>query len=1059
MTKQRALILILMTVFYSLLAMQPDFPSDPAISPDGTTVCFEYDDDLWLVSFSGGDARRLTATEAGEWGPCWSPDGRWIAFNSNREGVTYPYLIDPTDGSSRLIIAESFSVCDWFSDSANLLCTKYSLAHGNSFFKVPLDGSRPSLIAEIGDRFASLSPDNKSIVFNRRGDPYRESYQGSVAGDLWRLDITSKKYSRLTNTPYTERYPRWSHAQAKAGRNVLFYCASDGERFQVFRVTNGDFSQAQQLTELKDWSARDISVARQNDRLVFEYFNRIWKLDESGRASELQIEIPQDLWQQNIRQERMRNEFSSFAISPDELLLAFRHKYDTFFMPRKGGEVRQVTFSQASLGDLEFLDDNRTLLFQLLDDGRDKLFTVKCDSTSMQVQPLQWFGQDKLAVERFTKDPCGKWVIYYGDERYSGRIAIADKDLANIRPLTVNRPVVSNLAFNPSGDYAVYATTREDVWMRELWLYDVARDSHRKIMNDDSWISKLTWTADSKSILISRSGGIFRLDLVPRDELELEVDNWKEIFAAETDSVRVIEEERTLDIDLSPEAKEDKTEQAKPAQKEPAKPLDLQILWEGIEKRLYPVVSDTEQYLSVQKVISDSTFWYIAEKRTGERNAELRKINIYGAGGKKEFDLGANIGAVTWVKDTIYYVKDGKILYYNTVKGSKGEIKTEFDYRYDVSLLNTRVFEEVWSRFGLNFYDPNMHGRNWQQQYELYHPFAQKARSISDIATIVNEMIGDVNSSHTGFYPRRDKSDPSRQQAWLGVELDYATRLPAGIRIGKVYPASRLATLYNIKAGDIITSIDGVDITSRTPVDSLMLDKVGKRITLGYISNGVKKSAVLTGLNWSENRRLFYDNQVETSKATVREMTQGRVGYIHIPSMGSRDYDNFFRDLFRDNADKEALIIDVRGNTGGHIHDRIISLLNKTPYAYSTSRRYSQERIQEPRRAWTRPSIVLVDEGSFSDGEIFPTVYQELKLGKLVGMPSSGSVIGTWEYGLMDGSSMRLPGSGWYRMDGTNMEGNGVVPDILVEISPEDKIAGRDTQLLRAIEEIMKDIR
>ena len=174
MTKQRALILILMTVFYSLLAMQPDFPSDPAISPDGTTVCFEYDDDLWLVSFSGGDARRLTATEAGEWGPCWSPDGRWIAFNSNREGVTYPYLIDPTDGSSRLIIAESFSVCDWFSDGANLLCTKYSLAHGNSFFKVPLDGSRPSLIAEIGDRFASLSPDNKSIVFNRRGDPYRE---------------------------------------------------------------------------------------------------------------------------------------------------------------------------------------------------------------------------------------------------------------------------------------------------------------------------------------------------------------------------------------------------------------------------------------------------------------------------------------------------------------------------------------------------------------------------------------------------------------------------------------------------------------------------------------------------------------------------------------------------------------------------------------------------------------------------------------------------------------------------------------------------------------------
>lgn len=1049
----KQLLIVILTLIAALgWALEPEFATDPAISPDGEQVCFVYDGDLWLVPFGGGAVQRLTSTEAGEWGPSWSPDGRWIAFNSNREGATLPYLISPQTGESRLVIRESYTVCDWFADGSALLGTRYNQNFGSSFFRVPLDGSRPLLLAEIGDRYATLAPDNQSLVFNRNGNPHRESYQGSIAGELWSIDLASKAYTRLTNTDFTERYPRFSHLDG-----ALYFCASDGERFQIFRAEPGNIAAPRQLTDFPLWSARDLSIARTNDRIVFEYFNEIWRYDPGTGAAKLTIDINSDLWRPDERREKMKDSFESFAVSGDDLLIGFKYKYDTFFIPRKGGEVKQISRAQSSIGAMEFMPDNRSLVLQMMDRGLDKLYSVTCDSL-MQLSQVQWFGADSLDVEGLKLDPSGKWIVRYGDKRLSGRIAVADSSLADLRPLNVNRPIASNFAINSSGDYAVYATTREDVWVRELWLYDFGADTHRKIMNDDAWIRNLAWTKDDRSILIGRSNGIYRLDLDPRDEYEFEVDNWKEIFAPTSkDGDKDLLAKNDLELDIAIPAEPDSLEIIE--KEEPAPKKELRIVWEGIEKRLYPLLSEPERLLRLERVIDDSTFYYSSDSYAETGTFKLKKANIQGQNSKEIQDFGRKVSSLRWVGETLYYLQGGKVNWYNLDKRSKGELSTEFDYTYSASLLNTRVFEEVWGVFGLNFYDPNMHGQNWQGLYDLYHPYARRARSVEDISAIVNEMIGDVNASHTGFYPRREGYLPrGGAPAYLGLEFDQSEILPRGIRLDTVYPNSRLATLYKIKAGDILTHIDGTLITPAIPVDSLLVDKTGKRIGLRLLCDGEPKDAWLDGLNWSQNRSLHYDYKVNRSRASVAELTGERVGYVHIPAMGNTEFDNFQREVFRDNADKEALIIDVRGNSGGHVHDQIIELLSKQPYALSTSRRYSGELNQEPRRSWTRPSIVLSDENSFSDGEIFPTVYQELKLGKVVGVPSSGSVIGTWQYNLLDGSSMRLPGSGWYRLDGTNMEGNGVKPDIVVEISPEDEIAGRDTQLERAIEEILKEL-
>jgi len=239
----------------------------------------------------------------------------------------------------------------------------------------------------------------------------------------------------------------------------------------------------------------------------------------------------------------------------------------------------------------------------------------------------------------------------------------------------------------------------------------------------------------------------------------------------------------------------------------------------------------------------------------------------------------------------------------------------------------------------------------------------------------------------------------------------------------------------------------------------LSKEEIDKKINLKYTYEDKSAEAQITGLNYSQARDLWYSYNYEQSRLLVDKLSKGRLGYIHIPAMGNSDWSNFYTELFRDNYDKEALVIDVRGNVGGHIHDQIISLLQKKRYAYSTSRRNNHIMRTEPRRAWDKPSIVLVNNESFSDGEIFPMVYQELKLGKVVGTPSSGAVIGTWQYYLLDGSSMRMPGSGWYKLDGTNMEGTGAKPDIVVEKLPEDIINERDPQLERAVSELLKELK
>ncbi len=1058
---RRIMILIAIAFISTVIkATEIHFAERPTISPDGSQVCFVYQNDLWKVPFRGGVAKRLTSTEAPENSPVWSPDGKFIAFNSTREGQNYVYIMPSEGGSAQPVIRENYWVSDWFADGKSLLCARHNMRYAVSLYQVPIDGSRPRLITEIGEYGAVLSPDNTKILFHRRGMAYREAYTGSQNGELWEYDIRNKTYTRLTNTEFTERYPLYSHVS-----NSIFYAASDLKAFQIMRVNNYNFDRPSQITQFDQFSARNLSIARRNDRIVFELFDEIWKYDPTklfgSKISKLDIVITEDDWISTINEETIQNDTYGFAVSNDDLIVAFSHKYDLFAVPRKGGRVKQITFDHAGIENIGFMNCGRTIVFNRIIDGRNKLFKVSIDSMD-KVEPVQWFGMDMYNVSTFYRTHDGRWIINYINERNAGNIAIADSMMNNAYIIDTPRVVSSNFAISPDGSMAAYACIRDDLWIRELYLYDFNTNSSRKVMNDDNWIGSLHWSNDQKSLFMTRSGDIWRLDLVPRDEFELDKDNWLEILEI-TDSTQdkkdapEPEDQEDSEIhEIDDNLKENDLsleEEIVHHEKQPA----IKIIWEDLDKRLYHVISDPFN-LFVHKVIDDSTFYYIRDGYAYNQNSTLHKANYYGKNTREEFNFGKNIGQFYPVNNALYYLDNGVIKWYNTQTGKKGETQTRFDYQFDYTTLNKRVFDQVWNVFGLNFYDPQMHGRNWNRLYEIYSSYLPKVKSIRNLAKIVDEMIGDLNASHTGFNPREDRRIPRKPLAYLGVEFDYKTILTEGIGINMVYPLSRLAVLYNIKSGDILTHIDGVAITSKTPLDSLLLDKVDKKIHLKFISNGNRIEGVIDGLNWSAQRSLHYRYMTERRRRKVDELSNDRLGYVHIPSMGHRDYDNFITDVFTQNIDKEALVIDVRGNSGGRISSMIIDFLRREKYAYSTSRRYGAEPRPQPSRLWGKPTIVIIDENSFSDGEIFPIVYKELKLGKVIGMPTSGSVIGTWQYQLLDGSEMRMPGSGWYKLDGTNMEGTGAMPDILVDLTPGDIISDNDVQLIRAVEELMNEL-
>lgn len=1037
MRKKIILLILCLSLPLFLNAIEPHFMKDPAISPDGSTICFSYMSDLWLVPFEGGEAKRLTDIEGYDSGPVFSPDGTKIAFNSTRDGYTNIYVIPATGGKAECISKETgIQVCDWFSDN-RILATRYGIELGSNFCILSLDGSRPIELTPIGEYFSSLSPDNTKIVYSYRGDPFREKYTGSTNGELWEYNIETGDYTRLTRTDYTERYPVYSHIH----ENRIYFGASDGTVFQLYYVDDYNFDEKNQLTDFDLWSVRDISIARQNDRIVFEKFDEIWRYEPvDGSVQKVQIDIKQDYIEDFVVKGTYYNSATHYAVSPDGSFIAFAHKFDLFVMPEKGGEVKQVTHNQEGFGGIEIMPDNKTIFFMQYEKGKPGLYKTVITNIE-NIEKVHWFD-DKFVqwIEHGYEDNL---LVMYKEGEKSNRIAMVNSKTNKVTPIIEDKIVNSNFAWGPDGRYGLYCSIRDDAPGQDLlYLYDFEEKTSTLILPYYGSMNNPLWGLYGKFAFFNMKGDIYRIDLQAKKDFWDEVDNWEPILRPESSS-----QEKKEDKDNKGKAEKDK------------EPTPINIDLQNIEKRITELVS-RPGYNYLIATVPDSLIYYlnVYTPPDGGTSYTLRKVKYDGESDEVCRTFSSYPEDIQYNKgNQCFYYIENNTLYKLTTDGESKIVENKFRYEYDKLLLNKIIFDQAWQFFGIGFYDPDMHGVDWQEMYNRFLPYMDFAYTPDIMGDIVSEMIGEVNASHTGFYPRKDKHVKSYQQAYGGFTLDYTDLPEKGIRFKKIFNKSKLNKPYGIKPGDVLLAVDGVEITPKTHVSSLFIDKVGEKIVLTIETADSIVTAELLGLSYQEHYNMWYDNWVDERREYVEEFSDGRIGYAHIRQMGRNSYEKFMQDLLALNYDKDAIIIDIRNNPGGWSHDLLLELLTKKHYAYQAPRWLGAKKVKTP-VAWEKPMALIINENSFSDAEIFPILFKQFDLGPLIGTPTSGSVIATGHIEFMDGSSMRMPGTGWYTLGGANMEGTGAEPDILVEPTPEQLIADDDVQLRKAVEELQKEL-
>lgn len=1007
------LMLVLSAFCVMLDALIPSFPTDPAISPDGLSVCFSWNGDLFRVPYQGGVAARLTSSPGEEFNPLYSPDGSLIAYQGSKDGYSTIYLIPALGGDARELPAAKLTLWAWFPYGKKLLVTDGTLT--NSFLSLNLENGSLEHVAGLAGIFADVSIDGNKLVYCSDGDPFRKGYRGTLNGDLWEIDLVSQKYTRFTSTDYTERYPVYS----RVNPNTIYYAAPSEGQFQLFRANTNTMSTPEQLTSFRDFSVRDISIATNSDRLVFEHFNQImcWD-DKTGKAKALQIEISEDVFPSDIQYKHCENKLKNCCVSPDGKWILFCQDYDLFAVPVEGGEVKQITQDQPVIVDFVILSDSRTFLLSTQDRDGHSLFKGDI-SLPLRLTKMPW---DKArTIEKLGMDRDSLVYICYSKRNQPNRRVYYDSSADELM-FEVGDERVDQGIISPDKKWLIYLNNETNANLA-LKIREIGKKESTLLATyKDAWAQSLAWSSDNRSLFVNLGKKIIRYDLIPENEYSHEKNGWSNIIGQDSDK------------------------------KVASKPLDISMLsrLKNLDERGKTLV-EVDSWVYLLNVESDRLLYI---QKSNDRS-ELHNIGSFGS----EVSSMVDVNWIHYSESTkrIFYTNNQLLYSCNSTGGEVESISFSYDYKYSERILNSRVFDQLWYVYKTKFYDPGMHGLDWDESYKKYSAYVEQVHLSGGLGGIASEMIGDINTSHSGFYASSENGQAKRSFALLGCEFDYTKRPKKGLVLNKVFSLGSLAEVYGAKQGDILLSLDGVDIAPNSNPYNLLLDKEGKKISFTMLIDGKTVEGFTKGLGFGEFNDLRYQDWVMHNREMVDQLSEGVIGYIHIRGMDDNSAEKFKRELTDIRNTKEAIIIDIRNNGGGWTHYQMLDELSKQKSLSIDSPGLNPGFHPEPPNVENMPKVLLTNQHCASAAEAFPQIFRKRKLGKIIGVGTQGAVIGTRSMNLIDGSMLLIPGQGVYTADDklSDMEGTGVHPDIVIEASPEQVIQDDDVQLRRAINELM----
>ncbi|HEX3466677.1 MAG TPA: S41 family peptidase [Candidatus Elarobacter sp.] len=1044
--------------------------AEPAVSPDHTEIAFVSGGAIWSVPSSGGTAHLLVAAGGNAHRPIFSPDGKHLAFVDATPGELGIYVLTLDGGTLRRLTHDDqiADVSGWSSDGRYVYfaATSNNIAYFNDVYRVAVDGGTPMHVLHedyVNEFEPAPSNDGAAIAFVRNGfvQWWRRSHSHMDESEIVVAHPGAQRFDTITTGDAKDQWPMWSpddrtlyYVSDRSGSDELWAHAADGR--------------SRQLTSLHGGRVLWPTISHDGRMIAFERGMHLWTYDvTAGTARELPVVLrglPDVLRQYHLT---MVNRFTGLSRSPDGKKIAFVARGRVFAASAaEGGSAQLVTTHDDASYDVPvWAPDSRRIAF-VADHGTEQsLMTYEFpDGPEHAITPAGHHDD----YPHWSPDGMSLAFVRDGRELHLWNVAShADRVLAT--GIMDRRPFgdPADIAFSPGGDWIAYVDSDRAGYSNAMVVHTSGGAAHALTFLPNTNAGPLAWSPDGTRLYLdtaqrTENGEVAQVDLQPRAPRFRE-DTFRNLFNEPT---RPELPSRTIPTPAPSGAPSPSPLPSASAAPRPARAHTTEIDFAGIRERLtfLPTGLDVGRV----SVTPDSKTLVLVANAAGETNLYAFPVDETSTEPQVAKQLTSTAGFKTDVAiapdgRSAEYLDSGRIWDVDlTGKGAKPlavSAELDADFAHDKRL----VFDEAWSMLDRWYADPNFHGTNWNAMRTEYEPYALGARTPQEFGRIVSLMIGELNSSHSGYtYPRAPSPFVTGR---LGVDWDAAAYDSTGrLKIARIVPLGPVAIAGHVAVGDELLAVDGTPVDRTVDVDALLANTIGKRTELRIAPRGDAAAAhtvyVQPG-NRATDEHLRYLAWVASRRAYVERISGGRVGYVHLYDMGSGSLTKFYTDLDVQNRERSAVIVDVRNNTGGFVDPYSIDVVTRREYLTFKSRfgNDAPERTQLGQRALDRPTALVVNEHSLSDSENFTEAYHELHAGPVVGVPTAGWIIFTSGVSLYDGSVLRLPSTKVIAHDGVDMELHPRPVDVRAELPPGALERGDDPQLDAAVRELLKHVR
>jgi Tol biopolymer transport system component/C-terminal processing protease CtpA/Prc len=1009
-----------------------------ALSPDGTKLAFNYHGDIWVVAASGGKAQPLTSNVEFDDNPVWSPDGNWIAFSSGRNGNNDIFVVPADGGKPKQITFHSGNdvPSDWSPDGSKIVFSGTRDDRWTSVFTVDVKTGR--LVSHFNDMMSigepKFSPEGNKIAYRRFGFPWvRARYEGSNAAQIWVYDLETNKRSALRNSSLQHLWTNWTANGIHTVTMTEKVPSSSYVNKPIGKVTysvNGTpnvyavdmAGKVSPVTKFAGDGVRFLSVAKKAPVVAFERDGEVYVGPAGSEAKKITITANIDDKTALTERTVLTGEATSVNLNPAGDTLIFTTRFDIWTVPVKKGKGPN-----------------------------------KDDATRLTT----WEGSDEQAIWT----PDGKAFFYVSDREGAERLYRYELATREVKAVTTEDADVSSLQITPDKKSLSFWLTGKN---GGLYTVPVGGGSATQILKrtgnsafDYSWSPDGQWVAYAE--VLTGSGyyywesarNIFVVNTKTgelHDVTKLNAEHFSPQWSADGKYLYFGSDRQGTGLFVLPLQQEDlRANELELEYKKPTAPVKVEIDFTDIEKRVRRLASQP---------VSGSIF---SDPETGaillQSGRDVVRLDYSGENPRTLLQGVSGFG-ITADGKQLEFIRDGQLGLLNLRANNYPSQVVAFraDWTRDIRLERRAAFQQFWRSFNRSFYDANFHGRDWVALRNKYERYLPSVGTRQDMATVLNMMVGELEASHSEVSPAFERV-PGPSSAHLGLTFDYSWG-GEGIKVKDV-PARTPASFAKskIEPGEVITHINGVKVNADEALyRDVLNDEIGRELKLTVrAKNAETREVTFRAISSGEFSSTVFANLLEWRRQYVEKESGGKLSYVHIAGMSQPELDRFQQQVWQIMKGKQALIIDVRNNGGGNTSDRILDIMERQPNAIYQIR--DESPISGPGQVANFPMVVMHNQTSFSNAEMFPNSMKARKLATLVGMPTPGYVIYTYGLPLVDGTNARMPSTGVFRLDGSPLENMGVVPDIQLEMNVEDFFKNKDAQLDKAIEALLKQIK